>query len=259
MSSPTPSNWHARDGQECLDALHSSCAGLEGPEAQRRLERHGANRLPEAPGKGWLQRLLLQFHNLLIYVLLAAAVLVAALGEWLDSAVILGVVLINAVVGFVQEGKAEQAMRSIRGLLSLECRVRRNGVIQTLPAEQLVPGDIVLLDAGDRVPADLRLLDCRDLRIDEAMLTGESLPAGKRWPPVEATASLGDRHGLAYSGTLVSAGNGSGVVVATGDADRTRQHQPPARHGGKPAYSAARPTCSASPASSPCSSSASPC
>ena len=163
MSSPTPSNWHARDGQECLDALHSSCAGLEGPEAQRRLERHGANRLPEAPGKGWLQRLLLQFHNLLIYVLLAAAVLVAALGEWLDSAVILGVVLINAVVGFVQEGKAEQAMRSIRGLLSLECRVRRNGVIQTLPAEQLVPGDIVLLDAGDRVPADLRLLDCRDL------------------------------------------------------------------------------------------------
>lgn len=216
MSSPTPSNWHARDGQECLDALHSSCAGLEGPEAQRRLERHGANRLPEAPGKGWLQRLLLQFHNLLIYVLLAAAVLVAALGEWLDSAVILGVVLINAVVGFVQEGKAEQAMRSIRGLLSLECRVRRNGVIQTLPAEQLVPGDIVLLDAGDRVPADLRLLDCRDLRIDEAMLTGESLPAGKRCTPVDNQASLGDRHGMAYSGTLVVAGSGSGVVVATG-------------------------------------------
>lgn len=218
MSTAKPRDWHAESSQQCLDALHSHCAGLDSAEAQRRLEQHGANRLPEAPGKGWLQRLLLQFHNLLIYVLLASAALVAALGEWLDSAVILGVVLINAGVGFIQEGKAEQAMRSIRRLLSLDCRVRRNGLVHSLPAEALVPGDIVLLEAGDRVPADLRLLECRDLRIDEAMLTGESLPAGKACAAVAASASLGDRACMAYSGTLVSAGSGSGVVVATGSA-----------------------------------------
>ncbi|MCL7462583.1 cation-transporting P-type ATPase [Pseudomonas sp. NW5] len=216
MSTPTP--WHAHAAQHCLTQLDSDYSGLSAEQAEQRLQQHGANRLPEAPGKGWLQRLLLQFHNLLIYVLLGCAVLVAALGEWLDSAVILGVVLINAGVGFIQEGKAEQAMRSIRRLLSLECRVRRNGLLQNLPAEALVPGDIILLEAGDRVPADLRLLECRELRIDEAMLTGESLPAGKSCAAVPAEASLGDRLCMAYSGTLVSAGSGTGVVVATGSA-----------------------------------------
>ncbi|HYQ38385.1 MAG TPA: HAD-IC family P-type ATPase [Pseudomonas sp.] len=216
MSAAEPQEWHARDGQGCLEQLHSRSSGLNGAEAARRLAEHGANRLPEAAGPGWLRRLLLQFHNLLIYVLLAAALLVGLLGEWLDCSVILGVVLINAVVGFIQEGKAEQAMRSIRRLLTLDCRVRRDGLVCTLPAEQLVPGDIVLLEAGDRVPADLRLLECRELRIDEAMLTGESLPADKQCAAVDAAASLGDRRSMAYSGTLVSAGNGCGVVVGTG-------------------------------------------
>jgi magnesium-transporting ATPase (P-type) len=216
MSAAEPQEWHARDGQRCLERLHSRSSGLSGTEAERRLAEHGANRLPEARGPGWLRRLLLQFHNLLIYVLLGAALLMALLGEWLDCAVVLGVVAINALVGFIQEGKAEQAMRSIRRLLTLDSRVRRDGLVCALPAEQLVPGDIVLLEAGDRVPADLRLLECRDLRIDEAMLTGESLPAGKQCTAVDPAASLGDRRSMAYSGTLVSAGNGAGVVVATG-------------------------------------------
>ncbi|MBV2131269.1 cation-transporting P-type ATPase [Pseudomonas sp. MAP12] len=216
MSAAQPQEWHARDGQRCLQQLHSRSSGLSGAEAAQRLAEHGANCLPEVAGPGWLQRLLLQFHNLLIYVLLGAALLVGLLGQWLDCAVILGVVAINALVGFIQEGKAEQAMRSIRKLLTLDSRVRRDGLVGSLPAEQLVPGDIVLLEAGDRVPADLRLLECRDLRIDEAMLTGESLPADKHCAAVDRTASLGDRRGMAYSGTLVSAGNGTGVVVATG-------------------------------------------
>ena len=218
MSSKPPEDWHAQPPQQCLERLHARTAGLDSAEAARRLQEHGPNRLAEARGPGWLHRLLRQFHNLLIYVLLASAALVGLLGEWLDCLVILGVIVINALVGFLQEGKAEQAMRAIRTLLTLDCRVRRNGAACVLPAEQLVPGDIVLLEAGDRVPADLRLLECRDLRIDEAMLTGESLPADKACSAVEGSASLGDRHCMAYSGTLVSAGHGVGVVVATGDA-----------------------------------------
>ncbi|MCM2329811.1 MAG: cation-transporting P-type ATPase [Pseudomonas sagittaria] len=216
MPPAAPQDWHARSPQQCLEQLHSHAAGLSVEEAERRLRQYGPNLLPETAGPGWFRRLLHQFHNLLIYVLLGAALLVGLLGHRLDALVILGVVLINALVGFIQEGKAEQAMRSIRKLLTHDSRVRRNGASQSLSAEQLVPGDIVLLEAGDRVPADLRLIDCRDLRIDEAMLTGESLPADKDCAAVDRAASLGDRHGMAYSGTLVSAGNATGVVVATG-------------------------------------------
>ena len=212
----TPQDWHAQTPQQCLERLHVHAAGLGAGEAARRLLQYGPNRLPEASGPGWLRRLLRQFHNLLIYVLLVSALLVGLLGEWLDCLVIVGVVAINALVGFIQEGKAEQAIRSIRKLLTLDSRVRRDGLVRSLPAEQLVPGDIVLLEAGDRVPADLRLLDCRDLCIDEAMLTGESQPATKQCGAVDMQASLGDRSCMAYSGTLVSAGNGAGVVVATG-------------------------------------------
>ena len=215
MSAPSPGDWHARTGEECLRVQDSQLSGLDNAEAQRRLRQHGPNRLPQARPKGPLRRLLLQFHNLLIYVLLAASLLTLLLGEWLDSAVIFAVVLINALIGFIQEGKAEQAMRAIQNMLTLESRVRRDGKLQNLPAEQLVPGDLVLLEAGDRVPADLRLLQSRDLRIEEAALTGESIPANKHIESVATDANLGDRHNMAYSGTLVSAGNGAGVVVAT--------------------------------------------
>ncbi|MBB1519770.1 HAD-IC family P-type ATPase [Aquipseudomonas guryensis] len=215
MQMPTQPDWHAHTGEETLQQLRVSQAGLSNAEASERLRQHGPNRLHQRQGPSALKRLALQFHNLLIYVLLASCVVTVFLGEWLDSAVILGVVLINAVIGFIQEGKAEQAMRAIQKMLTLEARVRRDGQTQSVPAEQLVPGDLVLLEAGDRVPADLRLLDTRDLRIEEAALTGESVPADKQSAAVAANASLGDRHCMAYSGTLVSTGSASGLVVAT--------------------------------------------
>ncbi len=162
-------------------------------------------------------RLLLQFHNVLIYVLLGAAVVTATLGHAVDTAVILGVVLINALIGFIQEGKAEKSLDAIRKMLSLHAVVLRDGRPQEIAAEDLVPGDIVLLASGDKVPADLRLISTRSLRIEEATLTGESEPVEKSNDAVAAEAPIGDRGGMAYSGTLVVFGQGRGVVVATGD------------------------------------------
>ncbi len=215
MQGHSHTDWHTQAAEDSLAALSSGLDGLSADEAERRLQQHGPNRLPEHKGEGPFKRFLLQFHNLLIYVLLASCGVTLILGEWLDSAVILGVVLINAVVGFVQEGKAEQAMRAIQKMLTQESRVRRDGKVSLVDAEYLVPGDLVLLEAGDRVPADLRLVDTRDLRIEEAALTGESLPSDKDSEPVGVSASLGDRSSMAYSGTLVSAGSGVGLVVAT--------------------------------------------
>ena len=210
--------WHALDGASCLQQLDSQSSGLTTEQVQQRVQQYGPNSLPSAPPLPAWRRFLRQMQNTLIYVLLGCAGLTLLLGHWLDSLVILGVVLINALVGFIQEGRAEQAMRAIAGLLSLHCRVRREHGLQELPAEQLVPGDIVLLEEGDRVPADLRLLNCRDLRIEEAALTGESLPADKQSEPVSSSAVLADRQSMAYSGCLVSTGSGYGVVVATGQA-----------------------------------------
>ena len=217
MRESEPCDWHALTSEHCLQQLHSSDAGLNSAQATERLNEYGFNQLPQRAGLTPWRRFLLQFHNLLIYVLLASMAMTLALGQWLDSAVIFAVVLINAVIGFIQEGKAEQAMRAIQSMLTVDSRVRRDGEVLSLAAEQLVPGDVVLLDAGDRVPAGLRLLEVRDLRIEEAALTGESLPVDKLIAPVAALASLGDRRCMAYSGTLVSAGSGCGVVVATGE------------------------------------------
>jgi magnesium-transporting ATPase (P-type) len=211
-------DWHALSVEQSLQYLDACDAGLSVDQARQRLQLYGPNVLPQRPGLGAWRRFLLQFHNLLIYVLLAAMLMTLALGEWLDSAVIFAVVLINAVIGFIQEGKAEQAMRAIQSMLTVESRARRDGEVLSLAAEQLVPGDVVLLEAGERVPADLRLLQARDLRIEEAALTGESLPVDKSIAPVASAASLGDRLCMAYSGTLVTAGSGYGVVVATGEA-----------------------------------------
>ncbi len=215
MPAPLPHCWHSQPAEHSLQQLDSQTQGLANPEAQRRLAEQGPNQLPARRSAGPLKRFALQFHNLLIYVLLLASLVTLLLGQWLDSAVILAVVLINASVGFIQEGKAQQAMRAIQRMLSLESRVRRDGKVQNISAEQLVPGDVVLLEAGDRVPADLRLLETRELRIEEAALTGESLPVDKQTEAVAHDASLGDRSCMAYSGTLVSAGSAAGVVVAT--------------------------------------------
>ena len=209
---------HALDPSTALARFDTGTNGLTETEAARRLDRFGPNRLAERKGRGPLMRFLLQLHNVLIYVLLAAAAVTAALAHWVDTGVIVGVVLINAVVGFVQEGKAEQALAAIRRMLSLKAAVVRDGHQSMIDAESLVPGDVVLLQSGDRVPADLRLFRTKNLRIEEASLTGESVPAEKSVDAVPADAALGDRTGMAYSGTLVAFGQGRGVVVATGDA-----------------------------------------
>ncbi|MBX9917390.1 MAG: cation-transporting P-type ATPase [Nitrosomonas sp.] len=208
--------WHTYLPQHVLDALNTGSDGLSQTEAQRRLECYGANRLKPPQAKSAMMRFLLQFHNVLIYILLIASVLTAVLGHWVDSGVILGVVVINAIIGFVQEGKAEKALNAIRRMLSLSATVIRAGQREQIPAEQLVPGDIVLLQSGDKVPADLRLLSSKNLRIEEAALTGESQAVEKSIDAVEAVTAIGDRFCMAYSSTLVVYGQGMGIVVAIG-------------------------------------------
>ncbi|MDO5288071.1 MAG: HAD-IC family P-type ATPase [Pseudomonadota bacterium] len=213
-SAPVPA--HALPAPDVLAALGSSEAGLSPDEAARRLAAHGPNALPEPPRRSLAQRFAAQFANALIVFLLISAVVAALVGHWVDAGVIVAVVLVNAIVGVLQEGKAEAAMQALRGMLSPLARVRRSGQTGTLAVADLVPGDVVLIEAGDRVPADLRLLHAHALRVDEAILTGESVAAEKSTQTVAADAPLGDRAGMAYSGTLVAAGQGVGVVVATG-------------------------------------------
>ncbi len=209
--------WHAIGAEEALRRLGSHAGrGLDQGEAARRLASYGPNRLPESAKRGPLMRFLQQFDNILVYILLAAGFVKLMLGLWLDASIITGVVVINAVLGFVQEGKAEQALDSIRKMLSADARVRRDGENRIVPAEQLVPGDIVLLESGDRVPADLRLVEVKNLRADEAALTGESIPADKSSDPVAENSTVGDREDMAFSGTLIVSGRGVGVIVATG-------------------------------------------
>lgn len=208
--------WHAASTQAAREYFGTSPNGLSESEAARRLKEHGANSLPAAKPRNMFVRFLAQFNNLLIYVLLVAAIVTAALGHAVDAAVILLVVVVNAIVGLVQEGRAERAIDAIRGMLMPRASVVRDGRRVTVDAAALVPGDIVLLEAGDRVPADLRLSHARSLKIEEAALTGESVPVDKSPAPVAADAALGDRTSMAFSGTLVAAGQGTGIAVATG-------------------------------------------
>jgi len=208
--------WHALPAQDALEALGSGAQGLAAAEAARRLAQHGPNALPQAARRGALARFLAQFHNALIYFLLVAAVAAAVLGHVVDTAVIAAVVLVNALIGFIQEGRAEAALEAMRGMIAARASVLRDGARRSVAVAELVPGDVVLLEAGDRVPADLRLTRARGLLVDEALLTGESVAAEKLEDPVPADAALGDRLCMAYSGTLVAAGQASGVVVATG-------------------------------------------
>ncbi len=208
--------WHALTVDEVLSALGTSRKGLSEAEAVDRVGRFGFNRLPPPPSRSAWNRLLGQFHNVLIYVLLGAGVITLFLGHWIDSGVIFAVVVINALIGFVQEGKAERALEAVKKMLSPQAMVTRGGKRITLPAETLVPGDLVHVQSGDRVPADLRLINGRNLRIDEAILTGESVPAEKSIEVTLKGAQLGDRRSMAYSGTFVTSGQGAGIVVETG-------------------------------------------
>ncbi|WP_341998183.1 HAD-IC family P-type ATPase [Microbacterium sp. LWH7-1.2] len=206
----------ATAADDVLTHLEADAGGLSASDAAERLEIAGPNRLPEPARKpGWL-RFLAHFNDTLIYILLGAAVIKALMGDWLDFWVIMVVAIINAVIGYIQEGRAEKALAGIRGMLSADASARRDGGWATVAAEDLVPGDVVRLMPGDKVPADLRLLQAHQLRIDEAALTGESVPSSKTTDAVSAEAGVGDRSSMAFSGTIVSAGQGRGVVTATG-------------------------------------------
>ncbi|MFP4128104.1 MAG: cation-transporting P-type ATPase [Desulfonatronovibrio sp.] len=207
---------HSLSAQECLDALDSQTEGLEPDEAQKRLESFGQNKLPEGEPDNILKRFFKHFNDILIYILLVAAGITALLGHFIDTGVILGVVIINALIGFFQEGKAEQALAGIRKMLSPGAQVRRGGNFHKIQAVYLVPGDIVRLRSGDKVPADIRLLETTNLQIQESPLTGESMAVNKQTEPVSGDSDLGDRKSMAYSGSLVTSGRGTGVVVHTG-------------------------------------------
>ncbi len=213
---PEVENPHARPAEEILAELESAPEGLSDEEAVERLALHGPNRLPEAEKEGFLKSFFKHFHDLLIYILIVAAAVTAALQHWVDTGVILVVVVVNAVIGYIQEGKAERALEGIRKMLSLHAHTLRDGEWVEIEAEKLVPGDIVRLRSGDRVPADIRLVESLNLRIEESALTGESVPVGKKTDQVDLDAGIGDRYCMAYSGTMVSAGRGTGVVTATG-------------------------------------------
>ena len=190
--------------------------GLTAEVAEERLRQFGPNTLPAPRGAGLLMRILRQFHHPLIYVLLVAGVATAALGEYVDSAVIFGVVVINAIIGFIQETKAENALQSLRSMVRTEAKVIRGGRQRSIGSDNLVPGDLVLIEAGDKVPADIRLLRETELRVDESALTGESAPVNKTEVLLPETTPVADRCNMTYAGTLVTAGSATGIVVGTG-------------------------------------------
>ena len=216
LTATTERPWHSQPAEAALELCHSSAQGLSADEAAKRLEADGPNRLPAGRTRSLFARIFAQFNNLLIYVLLASAVVTILLRHALDAVVIIGVVVINAAIGFIQEGRAEKSLEAIRAMLTREASVLRDGRRLTVPAENLVVGDVVLTEAGDRIPADLRLLRATTLKIEEAVLTGEAAASDKAINPVAPDAALGDRASMAYSGTMVASGQGAGLVVATG-------------------------------------------
>lgn len=219
---PEGEEWYRLEIAETAKKLESSARdGLDEKVARARLEQFGPNTVSARGGTPPWKRFLLQFHQALVYILLAAVAVTAVLQEWVDSFVILGVVLINAVIGFIQEAKAEKAIEALGRLLVTSATVRRGGRRQQVPSQDLVPGDLVFLQSGDRVPADLRLTRVVQAQIDESALTGESVPVFKSVDALADKTGLGDRTNLAFAGTLVTAGQAEGLVCATGNATET--------------------------------------
>ncbi|WP_197076510.1 HAD-IC family P-type ATPase [Luteimonas sp. FCS-9] len=210
--------WHALEDDAALARLSARREGLDATDAAERLRRHGPNALPSPARVPAWRRFLRHFNDPLILFLLAAAAIALAVGHHVDAAVIVAVVTVNAIVGYVQEGRAEQALSALHSMLAPSARVLRDGTRRQVDVAELVPGDVLLLEAGDRVPADARLLRARGLRVDESVLTGESVPAEKSHAPVAAQADLAGRSSMLYSGTLVAAGQATALVVETGPA-----------------------------------------
>ncbi|CAA6822279.1 MAG: Lead, cadmium, zinc and mercury transporting ATPase (EC (EC; Copper-translocating P-type ATPase (EC, partial [uncultured Thiotrichaceae bacterium] len=211
-----PGNWHSLKQEELLSALDSSPQGLSAAEAGQRLRAHGLNRLEAVQGKTLLQRLLGQLNNRFIYILLIAAVLTGVLQLWLDTGLILTAVVVSVLAGLFQEGRAQKALEAMHSLLSPSARVLRGDKQDSIDAEQLVPGDVVLLEQGDRVPADLRLLSTNGLQIDEAVLIGHTSPILKGSSALDEDTPMVDRTNIAYASTVVLDGQARGLVVATG-------------------------------------------
>lgn len=210
--------WHHLAAHEINALLKSNLEkGLNPEEARQRLDQFGHNAFTTKQGKSAWVRFLLQFHQPLIYILIAAGAITAALQEWVDSGVIFGVVLANAIIGFIQESKAENALAALADTVVAEATVLRQGEKKRIPSADLVPGDIVLLQAGDKVPADLRLLQVRDLQVDESALTGESVPVEKAVDPLGRETVLAERINMAYASSMITYGQGTGIVAATGD------------------------------------------
>ncbi len=222
METKTGRPWHRHSADEVTAALGVEVkTGLSSEEVTRRRQEFGANRVTARRGPpAWL-KFLRQFNQPLVYILLLAVAITALLGEWVDAAVILGVVLINAVVGFLQEAKAEKAIAALSEMIATEATVRRDGQPRRVASHELVPGDVVLLQSGDRVPADLRYVQARNLHADESALTGESLPVAKRPDPLPSDNILAERKNLGYAGTFITGGQAEGVVFATGDRTET--------------------------------------
>ncbi len=210
-------HWHHIPVEEVLDLLEvDKETGLDEPEVERRRERFGPNVITGKKSAGPIKRFLLQLHQPLVYILIAAGLITGFLQEWVDSGVIFGVVFVNAVLGFVQESKALKAIEALARTMVSEATVLRAGEKRRVSSADLVPGDVIIMQSGDKVPADMRLSDLRDLQVDESTLTGESVPVKKRTDILEADTVLADRHNMAYASTLVTYGQGTGVVVATG-------------------------------------------
>ena len=211
-------NWHEYSAQAALREFDVTPeAGLKAAQVTERQEKYGKNQLRAAGRRSTLQMFLEQFKDVMVLILLVAAIISGfALKEWTDCIIILLVVVLNAVLGVVQENRAENALEALKKMSSPHAKVRRDGAMHVVPAEELVPGDIVVLETGDAVPADLRLIESVNLQLQESALTGESNPVEKQTEPVPADAPLGDRRDMAYSGSLVTYGRGTGVVTATG-------------------------------------------
>ncbi len=218
MTPPAAASWYRLTPDALAQALRSdSQIGLGEEEARDRLSVHGPNELPEAPPASPLSLFVAQFKNLIVWVLIGAAIVSGLLREWLDATAILMIIVLNACLGFVQEYKAERSLAALRKLSVATARVIRAGAIRTIPARELVPGDLLLVEAGDHVPADARLVYATMLRTQEAALTGESAPVDKTADVLpDTTLSLGDRRNMLFLGTDVIAGKGRAIVVATG-------------------------------------------
>jgi len=211
--------WHTKTRETVLQELGVDAGqGLSDAEAAARLARYGPNRLKGKKKKTLLAMFLEQMKDMLIYVLLGAAVITIAVGEYMDAAIILAVIILNGIIGVLQEHKAEKAIEALQQMTTPRTLVRRGGKVMEIPSEELVPGDIVLLDAGRYIPADLRLIESANLQIEESALTGESVPSDKRADAVheDADTPVGDRSNMAFMSTMVTYGRGEGVVVATG-------------------------------------------